>query len=226
VEEQGGDWAAAENHYRRGLELQARLVEEVPASSRYRHHLAMVHGSLGALLYAKGEAATGTSHLRQSIALWSAPAGEPATQDVEHGLSADALNRLAWLLANCPDPQLRDLDRAVKLARSAVGCAPRQAEFWATLGIAYYRTGDAGAAQEALERADRHGQDRDPADGFFLAMIYWLQGDQPRGRQEYDRAAQSMEVHQPGSEALRRFRAEAAALLGLAKPPDRTPTTP
>jgi uncharacterized protein HemY len=172
-------------------------------------------------LYAKGEAATGTGHLRQAISLWSAPAGETATKEVNQGAPADALNRLAWLLTNCPDPQLRDPDRAIKLARSAVASAPRQAEFWATLGSAYYRAGDSEAALHALEQADRLRPDRDPADGFFLAMIYWQQGDPSRGRHEYDQAARSMEVHQPGNEALRRFRAEAAALLGLAKPPDR-----
>src|SRR5262249_32877586 len=48
---------------------------------------------------------------------------------------------LAWLLATCPDANLRDPGRAVELAKKAVGLAAKDGSNWATLGTAHYRAG-------------------------------------------------------------------------------------
>ena len=48
---------------------------------------------------------------------------------------AKVLNNLAWLLATCPDPELRDPGRAVGLAKEAVELAPTAPEYRNTLGV-------------------------------------------------------------------------------------------
>ena len=54
-------------------------------------------------------------------------------------------------------------------------------------------------------------------DWFFLAMAYQQLGEKEKARQWYDRAVQWMDKNQPKNEELRRFRREAAELLGVKK---------
>ena len=46
-------------------------------------------------------------------------------------------------------------------------------------------------------------------------MAHWQVGEKEQARKEYRQAVQWMEKHQPQNEELRRFRAEAAKLLGV-----------
>ena len=46
-------------------------------------------------------------------------------------------------------------------------------------------------------------------------MAHWQLGDKPQARSWYDKAVPWMEKNQPKNEELVRFRAEAAALLGV-----------
>jgi tetratricopeptide (TPR) repeat protein len=133
---------------------------------------------------------------------------------------ASAHNSLAWALATCPDPKLRDAPRAVTLAKKAVELKPNHGNSWNTLGVAHYRAGDWKAAVEALNKSEelRPGQALG-FNGLFLAMAHWQRGDQEQARRWYDKAVQWAEKNQPQNEELRRFRSEAAELLGIQKPP-------
>jgi tetratricopeptide (TPR) repeat protein len=140
-------------------------------------------------------------------------------QDAEN---AGPHNSLAWLLATCPDAKVRDAAKAVTLAKKAVELEPHSKYAWNTLGVAYYRAGDWKPAVKTLEKSMgmRNGEDR-----FFLAMAHWQLGDEEQARKWYDQAVAWMDKHQPDDEELRRFRAEAAALLGIrADPPPPTAT--
>ena len=53
-------------------------------------------------------------------------------------------------------------------------------------------------------------------DLFFLAMTYWQQGNKQEARTFYDRAVAWTDKNKPNDPELRRFRAEAAALLSQA----------
>lgn len=55
----------------------------------------------------------------------------------------------------------------------------------------------------------------DSCDWFFLAMAHWKMGQKEEARTSNDQAVQWMENHRPNDEELRRFRAEAAELLGI-----------
>jgi hypothetical protein len=52
-------------------------------------------------------------------------------------------------------------------------------------------------------------------DFFFLAMAHWQLGEKDEARKYYDKAVAWMDKNKPDDEELRRFRAEAAALLGV-----------
>jgi hypothetical protein len=55
----------------------------------------------------------------------------------------------------------------------------------------------------------------DSFDWFFLAMGHCQLDQNEEARKWYDQAVAWMDKHQPQNEELRRFRAEAAELLGI-----------
>jgi tetratricopeptide (TPR) repeat protein len=132
---------------------------------------------------------------------------------------ARAYNNLAWLLATCADAKSRNPGQAVAHAKKAVEIAP-EPTYVNTLGVAHYRAGDWKAAIAALDKSMELRKGGDSNDWFFLAMAHWQLGEKGKAREFYDRAVQWMDKNQPTNEELRRFRAEAAELLGVEKKKD------
>jgi tetratricopeptide (TPR) repeat protein len=132
---------------------------------------------------------------------------------------AQACAGLAWLLATCPDPRLRDPAQAVRLADRAVALAPQGWSGHAALGAAHYRCGEWQAAAAVLEKARGLHQGGNSPVWFFLAMADWQQGRKEEARTAYDQAVAWMERNQPANEELHRLRTEAAALLTVGGPP-------
>jgi serine/threonine protein kinase/Flp pilus assembly protein TadD len=153
----------------------------------------------------------------------------PARTDYESALklaptNARVLNGLAWLLAACPEPKVRDPRRAVELARKAVEVAPKEGSCWNTLGVAHYRTGDWKAAVTALEKSVAFSMGGDAVDHLFLAMAHWQLGDRDEARKSYAQAVgwleknkRTLENNKPALEEIRRFRSEAEEVLELKK---------
>ena len=128
--------------------------------------------------------------------------------------SSAAHHHLARLLATCSDPRLRDTERAVSLARSAVTLAPR-ANVQNTLGVALYRSSHWKEAIAALETAMKLRKGDDGRDGFLLAMAQWQLGDREAAHAWYDKAVEWMQRTRSSDKELIRFRTEAADLLGV-----------
>ena len=96
---------------------------------------------------------------------------------------------------------------------------PKKADFRDTLGTARYRAGDWKGAIADLEQALRLRKADDSANssaGFFLAMASWQVGDKAKAREWFDKSVAWMEQGKQKDDAdLKRFRAEAAELLGI-----------
>jgi serine/threonine protein kinase len=137
----------------------------------------------------------------------------PKEAVLKEGLS-ERYRRFAWFLAAPTNPKDRDGKRIVELAKNAVELAPESGICWNTLGIAYYRAGDWKDAVASLEKAMELRKDGDGTDWFFLAMAHAQQQNKDEARKWYDRATAWMD-NQPDNEELRRFRDEAATLLGV-----------
>jgi eukaryotic-like serine/threonine-protein kinase len=131
------------------------------------------------------------------------------------GMMARFYNEYAWNLANAPGSS-RNPERSLTLARRSVELAPKQAMYINTLGVAQYRLGQYTEAIATLDRslAAGHGA-HDGYDLFFQAMSHWQLGDKPKALTCFDKAVESTKRIQQIDEELIRFRAEAAALLGL-----------
>src|SRR5207249_1948356 len=118
-----------------------------------------------------------------------------------------SMNTLAWILATCPDPELRNPEMALTLAKRVTEQAQKNGDYWNTLGAAYYRVGDYKSAVAALNKSTDLRNGGDPTDWFFLAMARWRLGDKDKAHMLYDKAAEWMENH-PHDEELLSFRDE------------------
>jgi tetratricopeptide (TPR) repeat protein/serine/threonine protein kinase len=123
-------------------------------------------------------------------------------------------NNLAWLLSTWPDTTRRDPRRAVESAEKAVELAPKEGNYWNTLGAAHYRAENFKEALAALEKSMELREGGDSSDWFFLAMSYWHLGEKEKASTWYEKAVDWMDKNDPKNEELLRFRAEAAELLG------------
>jgi len=99
--------------------------------------------------------------------------------------AAIALNNLAWIYA---DKGKGNLDKATDHARSAITIAP-QANFFDTLGYAYYKKRQYEIAVEQFRKAIDRKPDN-PAYHLHLARALRDNGDTQRARQSYERALQ------------------------------------
>ena len=137
------------------------------------------------------------------------------------------LNDLAWALVAHADPEGRDPRRALALAKAAVEESPKHAHYRNTLGVAQYRAEDWAGTITSLEESNRLGQDKVFGyNGFFLAMAHFQLGHTEEARQFYDRSVDWLERCKPQDAELRRFRIEAASLLGLPAPSAGSEATP
>ncbi|QDU21324.1 serine/threonine-protein kinase [Urbifossiella limnaea] len=178
---------------------------------------APAHFSLANILRLRGRCGQAIVHFRRSAELLPA--------------DPNPLNGLAWELATCVETTHRDPAQAVDLARQVVALSVKQHDdrdksgrdrlgnYWNTLGVAHYYAGNPDEAVVALHTSLRLASCDDERyvceDWFFLAMASWKLGRTEAAREWYDRAAGWMVKKKPREEEIQRFRAEAAALLGV-----------
>jgi tetratricopeptide (TPR) repeat protein len=127
---------------------------------------------------------------------------------------ADVANTFAGILASCPEPSLRQPERAVKLAGQAASLAPSQPSNWRTLGIARYRAGDLRGSEQAMLKAMELNPAGHPVDRLFLAMALWKSGQKKQADQLYANTVSRDDWPVESAEEFARYCREAAALLG------------
>jgi tetratricopeptide (TPR) repeat protein len=198
------DASQAMFHFNRGnalgvLKRPDEAIAEYRKAIRLGPDLGLAHVYLGRQFLAKGETRDALDAYRRAIRLMP-----------KH---AEALNTLAWILATCAAPELRDPKEAVALAKRAVAETPRDANAWNTLGVALCGAGEFEAAVDALDRAVALQGGGTAFDWFFLAIAHHRLGRNDAARKRYDQAVAWMEEHAPDNDELLRFRAEAEELI-------------
>jgi serine/threonine protein kinase/tetratricopeptide (TPR) repeat protein len=214
------DWGRreeAEAEYRAALKFGQRLTDDHPNVSKYRDFLAGARFEFGDLLVHQGKWMEAEREYRAALKEYERLAEQHANDPKYRSDLASTYNQWAWMLATCLDLKLRDPGQALAHARKAVELAPSSGTIWNTLGVVQYRNGDWAGAIKALMKATQLGKGGNSLDFFFLAMAHWKLNEKEKARAWYDRAVAWMDKNSPKNEELKRFRVEAAALLGLAK---------
>ncbi len=173
----------------------------VPSDNKAKATLAGLSCNFGMVLAANGKEREAQKAFEKALEL--AP-----THVLAH-------NNLAWLQATGLDPRVRNTARAVELAQAAVRLAPQVGFCWNTLAVAHYRAGDWKAALAALDKSMALRNGGDSLDWFIAAMAHARLGQKAKARAWYAKAVQWDDQHQSGNDELRRFRAEAAAVLSI-----------
>jgi serine/threonine protein kinase/Flp pilus assembly protein TadD len=203
-----GRAADAERALRQAVALFEKLASDSPSARDYESGLANSNAHLAILLLAAGRGAE--QAFRRAVA------------QAENLTDPEVQNELSWALSTGSNRGLRNSQLAVKLAKKAVDQEPQVGDYWNTLGVAHYRVRDWAATIESLGKSMQLRAGGDPSDWYFLAMAHWRMGDKDQARQWYDNAVNAMEKNKSQDEELRRFRAEAAALLGVTEHPKST----
>jgi serine/threonine protein kinase/tetratricopeptide (TPR) repeat protein len=227
-----GRWDEAIACYEEGI----RLVD-ISRISRYSRRIAQAYNNLGLALWKLGkrdDAITAhreaikfaperpDSHLYLGEALYLKGVPQEAIAAFEQATKVapkdpNSLNHVAWFWATSPLDEYRDPARAIALAKKAVALAPTNGEYWNTLGVAHYRRIDWTAAIEALSKSVQLSHGGQSADFFFLAMAHWQCGEKSEAQSWYEKGVAWMEKSGQQDDELKRFRSEAAALLGLSE---------
>jgi len=221
--EQGADSAR-----RRAMGYEARYTEEYSRNTLrsvdYHPELIRAHRGLSRLAFKtlsrRGEERDRSDEalpmVLRAVALMESQVAE--SPDVpEYGrILASTCNSLAWFFATSPDSDAGEIKEAVELAERAVALGPETGQYWNTLGAAQYREGTWEAAVTSLEKScELLGDEHLGSNAFFLAMSYWQMGKEEEARQWYTKGVRWMEQDAPEDEELRRFRQDAAQLLGI-----------
>ena len=162
-----------------------------------REGIARRYQTLGRDSKTQGRFAEAKAIWLRALDLWADLTTAFPDRAVLHHHWCECANDLAWLLANAPDPAVRDPAHAVALAGKAAEANPNCATYWNTLGAAHYRAGDFNATITALGRAIDLTEGGTAFDHLFLAMAHAQLGDQERAQHWLGQATLWMEQHSP-----------------------------
>jgi tetratricopeptide (TPR) repeat protein len=212
----------AEKCFRSALDHWKKAAESAPRGSKKRQRyvqVAFCWENLGQLSRCQGRGQQAEEHLRSRLALYQQLFDESPQDSELRRLLANSHNNLSWFLCIRPDRQPRHAALALEHAQKAVALEPMHHDWWHTLGVANCRLSrwkEALACIEKSRQLDHQGHKPGPPDAwerFFEAMAYHGLGDRDKARRCYEEAVDWMEKHLPTD--LRRFRAEAAEILGI-----------
>ncbi len=129
-----------------------------------------------------------------------------------------AANRLAWMLTTTGQEPLKNVARALELARVATMSEPENSFCWYTLGAAYYRLQQWEQAAAAFEKASRYqGESQQGFPGYFLAMNAWRLNLKTDAVKIFRSASMWMDQHSPRDVVFQRLKEEAATLLAISQ---------
>ena len=171
----------------------------------------LAHYRLGELLHQTGRTDEARQQFTQAQAIMEDLARRRPDESVCHW-------QLICLLADCPDAELRDPQRAVALAKHVL--PPSAGHYWRYLALAQYRSAQWQDAADSIQRAMDLRQGGDAYDWLLGAMSQWQLGQKDAALEKYTKAQEAIKAGKPlfyeylGVMAVERLRNEAEALIG------------
>jgi hypothetical protein len=181
LEEQLDKRADSEASLKKAIDYGERAVSLDPARPLPKHNLQVARGTLerlrGQAFHHEVDKLLRDERFREAIDFLKRGVKEledrvNSAQGLETAVPALAyrLNRLAWVLAHCPDDHIRDTKASVNYARQAVNARGDVADFWHTLAIVQYRNGDWRDSLSSLEACKARQGEFDASDWLLSAM--------------------------------------------------------
>jgi tetratricopeptide (TPR) repeat protein len=201
----------AEQMSRKCLANSKKLAADFPDAPGTSNSLGEAYDSLGRLLQDTDRPQEAGEAFRQAKRCFE----EAVVKAPEARSWFSPAYALTWFLADCPATQFRDPERAANLAKHALQVTPQSGHYWLVLGVAQYRTGKLKDAIASLKKSMEILAGGGSGHWFILAMAHRQLGNEAEARKWYDQAVGWMEKSQPRDEQWRRYRAEAAELLGV-----------
>lgn len=118
---------------------------------------------------------------------------------------AEYVRQRVWLLANCPDLELRDPAAAVRLAEGLTRRLPENARYWSLLGLAHCRDGNSRAAIAAATAAQRLRTTPCGSDDCVLALACLALGEEAAAAKHFAAAESRLMASQPGRATMLRL---------------------
>ncbi len=214
-----GELAEAE-HYLCGSLARGAAIKPGPITPQILlDHSAHAHAELGRVLGASHRPEEAREEYRLAAADREKLVALPKPDPVEFW-------RYAWLLATCPDPEVRQPARAVKLADRAVELAPTDRAALTVAGVARLRNGDLKGAAVMLARVPNSRvisfARLTPINLRLLQMAQVVTfarlGDTALARKYYSRATAKPQWSVALADEFADLRAEAVELLGIEAP--------
>jgi serine/threonine protein kinase len=211
------DRPQARDAYYKAVRLAERLVQQAPKRASLWDQVGMAYYHIGMELWYEERRAEAKEYFRLAVGAFD----EALRRD---SYSLIVLQHSAWFLTVCPDPQFRQPERALRLAKRLVAIATPQddrAHFSGgvrplfTLGLAQYRIGDWTAARRSLEDSCRRRNGGDAYEWFILAMVHARMGNEAEARASCEQAVRWTRANRYGDFELHFFDDEAARIPGL-----------
>lgn len=219
-----GRLSDAEPLYREALAGWEKLVADHPGNADYRGHYGWTFHRLANLLETTGRHAEAEQACSQVLVQW-----DKMIELAPNLVGFHAI--VAWEWVTCPEPQCRNVHRAIEITEGWVKRLPDRGSCWSVLGVAYYREGDWKSARRSLAKGMEFGKGGNSAEWFFMAMTQWQAGDRESAVKWYALALRWLQdsSRKPGVrlggdmfdyQDLVRIQGEAAALMGIPDQPD------
>jgi eukaryotic-like serine/threonine-protein kinase len=203
-----GDGKQSSAQFDTALTVLGELRMLAPDLPSFAVDLAWLHTHRGGLLWDAGERQQAAIEFQQAAKHWN--------EIVEKWPAPTHDRSLAELLAGCPDVQIRDLDRALVLARRAGEDAHSDPAALSILALSMLQAGKASEAVEVLDEIDSRAGSL-AKHCFLRAVALQQQQDSIAAQRSFDRGMAMLD-QQRGDESTRRLGREAAAALGLELP--------
>jgi tetratricopeptide (TPR) repeat protein/tRNA A-37 threonylcarbamoyl transferase component Bud32 len=193
------DAAGARQAIAKAIEIQTKLVAAHANDRTYKRELSQYYSVSGDVEVAEGRLEAGLKNQERAAVI------DPS--------NPRPLDRAASALASFRDRKRRDPVKAIEMARKAIAIAPRNPQYWHTLGVAQYRAEKWPEALESFKNSMLLQNGGDGLDWYFVAMTNWQLGDKTAARDYLQKAETWKAKEHVGVDDLQGLDAEVAQLL-------------
>jgi tetratricopeptide (TPR) repeat protein len=205
---QHAQYVKADQAYTKAVNILKEKMQLFPSLHEYPSYLANAYADWGSSLFYRGDVQAARKRFEEAISVH-----EQLLHDFPE--VAEVNKDYAWLLCTCPEISLRDEERAVQLARTALELGAHGPDYGTTLSAAECRAGHPHACLEAATKVMEITGGGDAREWYWVALAYDHLDETEQAREWFDKADRWRELNMPNNIQLRFLHNETASQLEL-----------